>query len=158
MVRLILGVALVLAGPAAAATEPVFGRWLVEGGEAVIEIQPCAAEACGRLVWLQEPFDAGGSPKRDANNPDPAARMRPLCGMRLITGLEPATNGAWEDGEIYSARDGRTYSVKITPDGEDRLSVRGYVGISLLGGSQTWTRESGLRGSCTGIDRSGSDR
>jgi uncharacterized protein (DUF2147 family) len=159
MLRLTLGLALVLAGPAAsAAADTVFGRWLVEGGEAVVEIAPCGARACGRLVWLQSQWAADGSPKRDANNPDPAARMRPLCGLELITGLEPAGDGAWEDGEIYSARDGRTYGVEIAPDGEDRLHVRGYLGISLLGGSQVWTREGGLRGTCTSLGRSGSDR
>lgn len=158
MARLILWLALALAGPAAAASDPVFGRWLVEGGEAVVEIEPCGAEACGRLVWLKSPWDADGSPKRDANNPEPAQRTRPLCGLPLITGLEPAGDGAWEDGEIYSARDGRTYGVEIAPAGEGRLNVRGYVGISLLGGSQTWTRDGGRRGNCTTISRPGGDR
>ncbi len=153
-----LALGLALASPASAATDPVFGRWLVEGGEAVVEIGPCGAEACGRLVWLKDAWDAGGTPKRDANNPDPAKRMRPLCGLPLITGLEPAGDGAWEDGRIYSARDGRTYGVKIAPAGQDRLSVRGYLGISLLGGSQTWTRERGMRGHCTDLDRAGKDR
>lgn len=161
MVRAIcwLGLSLALAGPAAAATDPVFGRWLVEGGEAVVEIEPCgAAQACGRLVWLQNAWDANGAPKRDANNPDPAARSRPLCGLPLITGLQRGEDGAWEDGRIYSARDGRTFGVEIAPDGPDRLHVRGYLGISLLGGSQTWTREGGRRGNCTSLSKPGSDR
>ena len=158
MLRYALGLALALSGPAAAATDPVFGRWLVEGGEAVVEIAPCGDQACGRLVWLQNPWAAGGGPKRDAKNPDPSARSRTLCGLRLISGLERGEDGAWEDGEIYSARDGRTYGVEITPDGPDRLNVRGYLGISLLGGSQTWVREDGRRGSCTTLGRSGSDR
>lgn len=158
MIRYMLGLAMALAGPAAAADDPVFGRWLVEDGEAVVEIEPCGGAACGQLVWLKNPWTAGGSPKRDANNPDSSARTRPLCGMRMISGLRPAGDGAWEDGEIYSARDGRTYGFQIRPDGENRLSVRGYVGISLLGGSQTWVREGGRRGNCTTIGRSGSDR
>jgi uncharacterized protein (DUF2147 family) len=160
MVRLMLAIGLTaaLAGSAAAATDPVFGRWLVEDGEAVVEIVPCGAEACGRLVWLKDRWDADGRPKRDANNPDPAARRRPLCGLPLISGLQRARDGAWEDGEIYSARDGRTYGVEIRPRGDGRLHVRGYLGISLLGGSQIWAREGGRRGSCTGIRRPGSDR
>ena len=153
-----LALALALAGPAAAATDPVFGRWLVEGGEAVVEIAPCGDEACGRLVWLQNAYAADGSPKRDTNNPHASARMRPLCGLPLITGLQRGEDGGWEDGRIYSARDGRTYGVEITPDGPDRLNVRGYLGISLLGGSQTWVREGGRRGNCTAMDRPGSDR
>ena len=159
MMRFLLGLALLLAGPAAAAaTDPVFGRWLVKDGEAVIEISRCGDEACGRVVWLQAPWDASGSPKRDIQNPDPAQRSRPLCGLRLIEGLSPAGDGSWEDGTIYSARDGRTYGFEITPEGPGRLHVRGYIGISLLGGSQTWTREGGLRGNCTMMDRPGGDR
>jgi uncharacterized protein (DUF2147 family) len=160
MVRFILGLGLALALPGAvsAATDAVFGRWLVENAEAVIEISPCGDEACGRVVWLQAAWDAGGGPKRDIQNPDPSRRSRPLCGLRLIEGLSPAGDGSWEDGTIYSARDGRTYGFEIRPDGPDRLHVRGYFGISLLGGSQTWVREDGLRGSCTMMTRPGGDR
>jgi uncharacterized protein (DUF2147 family) len=158
LARYLLGLALLLASPAAAASDQIFGRWLVEDGKAVIEIQPCGDEACGRLVWMQNPWDADGTPKRDAENPDRAVRMRPLCGLSLISGLEPAGDGAWEDGSIYSTRDGRTYGFEVTPNGSDRLIVRGYIGISLLGGSQTWVREGGRRGNCTMMDRPGGDR
>lgn len=154
---LLLGGA-VLADAASAATDPVFGRWVVEDGKAVIEIEPCGDAACGRLVWLKSPWEANGSPKSDAENPDPKMRRRPLCGLRLVTGLERADDGTWEDGEIYSTRDGRTYGIEIAPDGEDRLAVRGYVGISLLGKTQTWTRDSIRRGNCTVMGSPGINR
>jgi uncharacterized protein (DUF2147 family) len=165
MLRPALALPLALAGALAlgpvaapAATDPVFGRWLVEDGEAVIEISPCGGQACGRVVWLKAPWDAGGNPKRDIENPQAAQRSRPLCGLRLIEGLSPAGDGSWEGGTIYSARDGRTYGFQIAPEGRDRLHVRGYLGISLLGGSQTWVREDGMRGGCTMITRPGADR
>lgn len=142
----------------AATASSVFGRWLVEDGKAVIEIEPCGAQACGRLVWMDNPRDDTGSPKRDTNNPDPSARSRLLCGIRLITGLRPAGDGSWGDGQIYSARDGRTYGFQVAPAGEGRLAARGFVGISLLGKSQTWLRDGGRRGSCTAMDGPGSDR
>lgn len=155
--RAVLILALLLATPAAAAPS-VFGRWLVEDGRAVIEIEPCGEEACGRLVWMQNARETDGAPKRDANNPDPDARMRPLCGMRLVTGLRPAGDGSWKGGEIYSARDGRTYGFEIAPDGTDRLSARGYVGLSVLGRSQSWVRPGPMYGSCTTLDQAGADR
>jgi uncharacterized protein (DUF2147 family) len=153
-----IAAALAVAGAAAGATDPIFGRWLVENGEAVIEIAPCGGAACGRVVWLESPWAPDGKPKRDVENPDRSARDRPLCGLPLISGLKPAGDGAWQDGEIYSARDGRTYGFEIRPDGPNRLDVRGYIGISLLGGSQTWVRENGLRGSCTTIGGPGINR
>ena len=147
---------LLAATPAAA--DPAFGRWLVENGKAVIELHPCGAQACGTIVWLDAPWDDRGVSKRDAKNPDPKARMRHLCGLRLVTGLKRGGNGAWEDGEIYSTRDGKTFGLKVEPDGPARLTVRGYVGLSILGRSQTWTRDDGRRGTCTTLDRAGNDR
>lgn len=153
----VAALALFLAGPAAA-DDGVFGRWLVEDGRAVIELEPCGSRACGRLVWMQNPREADGSPKRDVNNPDVSERMRPLCGIRLVTGLEPAGGGAWKGGKIYSARDGRTYGFEVQPDGPGRLAARGFVGISLLGKSQAWVRDDGGRGNCTSLGAAGSDR
>lgn len=150
--------ALLLAAPDAAAGDPVFGRWLVEDGRAVIEIEPCGGQACGRLVWMQNPRGADGGPKRDEHNPDPSERMRPLCGARIVSGLEPAGDGSWQDGRIYSARDGRTFGFEVQPDGPDRLSARGYVGLSLLGKSQTWVRDNGYRSDCTTLGPAGADR
>ncbi len=138
--------AAVLSTPATA--DPAFGRWLVENGKAVIEIEPCGELACGRLVWLRNPFDTEGRPKRDEKNPDVAQRSRLLCRLPLIMGLTRSSPGVWEDGEIYSTRDGRSFSFKIEDVADDRLTVRGYVGLSLLGRSQVWTRDDGMRGSC----------
>lgn len=147
---------LLLAWPAgAAANDPVFGRWLVEDGRAVIEIEPCGSQACGRLVWMANPRDENGRAKRDDHNPDPSARARPLCGLTLVAGLQRAADGSWKGGQIYSARDGRTYGFQVAPAGPDALTARGYVGFSLLGGSQTWRREGGAYGSCTTLDGPG---
>jgi len=48
-------------------------------------------------------------------------------------------------------------SVEIDVDAPDRLEVRGFLGISLLGRTQVWTRES-MRTSCSRMREPGSDR
>jgi hypothetical protein len=51
-------------------------------------------------------------------------------------------NGAeYTNGTILDPRDGDLYSamMTLTPDGQT-LVVRGYLGISLLGKNQYWTR------------------
>ena len=156
--RIAAGFALAWATGAAAATDPAFGYWLVENRRAIIELHPCGPMACGRIVWLAEPFDANGDPKTDMNNPDPAMRHRTLCGLPLIRGLAADAPGAWQDGEIYNSQDGRSYSVKISRGSDDRLEVRGFLGISLLGRSQHWTRVAGDRGGCSRMDQPGHER
>jgi uncharacterized protein (DUF2147 family) len=46
----------------------------------------------------------------------------------------------WAGGKIYDPENGKTYSCKMVLDGEQYLKVRGYIGISLLGRTEIWTR------------------
>ncbi len=72
-------------------------------------------------------------------------RDRPVLGMQIIRGMRP--DGAhWDGGEILDPETGQTYrcSMRLS-DGGRKLVVRGYVGLSLFGRSQTWIREDGPR-------------
>lgn len=146
-----------MASPAVSATD-VFGRWVVENGKAVIELYPCAGEVCGRLVWLQNPFTPSGEPKRDEKNENPALTQRPICGLQLVSGLRPGDDGAWEDGEIYSTRHGKSFGLELRPAESGVLKVRGYVGLSLFGSTQVWERDDGRRGNCVQFSAPGGDR
>ena len=130
------------------ASANVFGHWLTENRLAIVEITPCGNSACGNIVWMAEPLDAAGAPKLDANNPDPAMRARPLCGLPMIGNFTQDADGEWTDGFIYDAQKGDVYKSKMRVTEEGNLYVRGYVGIPLLGQSQIWTREANNRGGC----------
>ena len=130
------------------ADQGVYGHWLVANGRAIIELKPCGTQVCGEIAWLARPETADGAPKRDAKNPDPSARLRPLCRLQLIQGLMRAGDGRYEGGEIYNTRDGRTYGVQMALDGPQTLKVRGFLGISLLGKTQEWRRLPNARGGC----------
>jgi hypothetical protein len=47
---------------------------------------------------------------------------------------------SWSQGKIYDPKNGKTYSCKMTLEGNE-LKVRGYVGFSLLGRTTVWTRK-----------------
>ncbi|MGV3696839.1 DUF2147 domain-containing protein [Flavobacterium sp.] len=67
-------------------------------------------------------------------------KNRPVLGMNIIKGLKKSDDGGYEGGKIIDPKSGKSYHCKITMDGKDKLIVRGYIGISLFGRSQTWTR------------------
>jgi uncharacterized protein (DUF2147 family) len=130
-----------LAAPVVHAANPT-GLWWAEGGAAQVEIMRCGDALCGRVVWLRSPLDEGGCLVRDAENPDPALRKRSLIGIDLLQDLRPSAGDLeeWTGGEIYDPTSGRTYRAVLRMDGGDRLRLRGYLGIELLGRTTTWIR------------------
>ena len=129
-----------LAAPsvAAAAPDDAFGVWRTGDQQAAIELYPCGAYLCGRLVWYVE-TRSGPESGLDSRNPDAAQRSRPLCGLTMIAGFRRKEDG-WTGGWVYDPKSGNTYSGTITPEGPDRVALRGYVGIPLLGRTEQWTR------------------
>ncbi len=59
-------------------------------------------------------------------------------GLLIIWGLKKGDD-AWEDGSILDPESGKVYGCKIWTEG-GKLQVRGYMGISALGRSQTWIK------------------
>jgi uncharacterized protein (DUF2147 family) len=115
------------------------GVWLTEDKDAALTITKCNNRLCGRIIWLESATDRSGSPRRDQNNPDPAKQTQPICGLVVITGLEPSGPDTW-DGSVYNPQDGKTYSGYITVLSDTTLELRAYIGLPIFGKSQTWTR------------------
>ncbi len=65
----------------------------------------------------------------------------PWLGLELIRGVQADGDDKYDGGTILDPRDGKTYKVilKVSPDGQT-LTVRGYLGVELLGRNQYWTR------------------
>jgi uncharacterized protein (DUF2147 family) len=131
---------LLLLLPSAAQARDVVGTWVTDDGKGAVEIERCGDKRCGRLVWLKSPLDEAGRPLRDGNNPDPAARKQPICGLQVIKDVAPQADGTWDGGSVYDPEEGAAYSVMLTAKDEDKLEVTGYLGIKALGESMIWTR------------------
>ena len=126
-----------LAQPAAAqAPAPIAGRWIAEDGSAVVTLAPCSANSttyCGRVSRFLVAEPKGGF--RDARNPDPKLRNRPVLGASVFTGLV-ASGKVWK-GRGYSVKDGRHFAATLTARGA-KLTVRGCV--TIICRTVVWTR------------------
>ena len=126
--------------PLAAQSKDVTGVWVTDEGDGAVAIEPCGDKRCGRLVWLKAPLDKTGRPQRDVNNPEPAARRLPVCGVEIIKDATLQNDGSWDGGSIYDPEEGKVYSVMLKTDDKDRLEVTGYIGIKSFGETVVWTR------------------
>ncbi len=145
--RLVLIVAIATAATTFAAGDDILGTWLNQKQDAKIEIAKCGSDYCGKIIWLKEPtYPAGskegtpGSPKIDYKNPDSARQKTSLMELQIIEGFQFAGDNLWKNGKIYDPDSGKTYSAKATLASHDQLDLRGFIGVSLIGRTEKWTR------------------
>jgi uncharacterized protein (DUF2147 family) len=113
--------------------ESIVGEWWTEKKDGRIRfVKHEDGTYRGILTW-------GTHPRKDQFNKDPKLRDRPIIGMVLMWHLV-YTDGKYEDGYVYNPEDGATYRIKVWLTGLASLKLRGYMGISLFGQTQTWTR------------------
>ena len=115
------------------------GTWTNEDKEARFEIYKCGSKLCGKIVWLKEPL-RDGKPKLDRSNPDKNLQNRPILGLVFTQNFEPDSEDKWDNGTIYDPKSGKTYSCYMKVLSKDQMEVKGYIGISLIGRTQNWTR------------------
>ena len=68
---------------------------------------------------------------------------KPILGLTIITGVKKSASAddLWDGWHILDPNDGKVYKVRLSPvDGGKKLEVRGYIGMPLLGRTQTWLR------------------
>lgn len=134
--------------PMCALARSPLGVWATKNDRAHVRITRCGKSLCGAIVWLKQPL-RNGRPKIDRHNPSPRLRARPLVGLRILTGFKAAAHSRdrWVDGSIYDPGSGKTYHSTIMLEPGGMLGVRGYIGWSVFGRTETWTRVRDRRGS-----------
>lgn len=120
----------------------VVGVWMESTGKAKVKIYKIGKKYFGKIVWLKEPIDPDTKkPKVDKNNPNEKLQGVPLKGLKIFKDFVYSGDGLWNKGTIYDSRKGKTYKCNINMKDINTLDIRGYIGISLIGRSDTWTRQ-----------------
>ncbi len=120
--------------------QSVIGKWKTfddKTGDAksIVEITEKDGKIYGRIIEILNP-----AKKNDkcTNCPD-QDKDKPLKGLTIIKGLTK-DGDEYSNGKILDPVSGKLYKCTISLDGKDKLKVRGYVGISAFGRTQTWSR------------------
>ncbi|MFZ9240780.1 MAG: DUF2147 domain-containing protein [Chitinophagaceae bacterium] len=122
--------------------EAIVGVWKTGEGNAMVRIYKNGDKYQGKVVWLKEPIDPEtGKPKVDKNHPDETVRSRAILGLINVWGFVFKGNNVWDEGNIYDPKNGNTYSCTIKMNNANTLEVRGFIGVSLIGRTDTWTRQ-----------------
>jgi len=75
----------------------------------------------------------------DSNNPNANLKSKPLVGAIILRDFE-FVDGEWTNGRIYDPENGKDYKCYMRFKDPNTLNVRGYIGISMIGRTEVWTR------------------
>lgn len=106
---------------------------------ALIRVQTTGGTLQGVLTALlrgENPHDVCAKCSGERHN-------KPIVGMQVLWGLRPDPNDplTYTGGSIVDPGNGNVYQAKLTESADGRtLTVRGFLGLALLGRTQTWRR------------------
>jgi uncharacterized protein (DUF2147 family) len=127
--------------------QSMVGNWKEPGGS-IIRISQCSTGICLTMFSLS-PTAPGTA---DVHNPDSAKRRQPLCNLQIGGQFHLSDPAHASGGWLYDPKSGNTYHGTITAEG-DTLKLRGYIGISLFGRTETWYRASGAATACSKAEK-----
>ena len=143
-----LAIAGVLAGAAlsalAQANSPA-GAWktiddATKKEKSVVRIVDNGGVYSGRIEKLLETTMAPDAVCKECTDD---RKDKPVVGLLIVRNMKQSADdkSVYEGGDILDPANGKVYKAKMKLiDNGSRLEVRGFVGISLLGRTQTWIR------------------
>lgn len=106
--------------------------------KALIRITESKGEFSGKIEKLFREAGEDQNPKCDLC--EGARKDQPIIGMTILTGLKQEGD-EYTGGQILDPANGKTYKSRMSLSaGGKKLDVRGYVGVPMLGRTQTWNR------------------
>ncbi|HRH12261.1 MAG TPA: DUF2147 domain-containing protein [Bacteroidia bacterium] len=115
-------------------SEDILGNYMVPSKDGAIQIYENNGKYYGKIILNKDPN------KLDVNNPDKEKQKRKTLGLNILNDFTFDGDDCWKDGTIYDPKNGKTYSCKITRNANGDLNIRGFIGVSLLGRTETFTK------------------
>lgn len=130
-----------VAGSALAQVSPV-GLWRTIDDEtktekSLVRISENAGVLSGKIEKITDPAKANAVCEKCTDE----RKDQLVLGMTILRNVRMSDPGVWEGGEILDPNNGKDYRVRLRPtEGGKQLEVRGYIGVPMLGRTQTWIR------------------
>ncbi|CAG4891203.1 DUF2147 domain-containing protein [Paraburkholderia saeva] len=107
--------------------------------KALVQITPDGnGNLTGKIIKGLNPND---DPNRRCTACTDERKDQLMLGMTIINDMKKDGDG-WDGGHVLDPENGKLYKCKMhLEDGGQKLVVRGYIGVSLIGRSQTWIRQ-----------------
>lgn len=144
LIRTALALGLTMSASLALAQASPAGLWKTIDDEtkqerSLVRISEAGGVFSGKIEKLSDPT------KQDVKCDDckDERKGQPVLGMTILRGVKKnaTDNELWDGGDILDPANGKVYKVRLKPiEGGKRLEVRGYVGMPMLGRTQTWVR------------------
>lgn len=124
-----------------ASAQDITGLWYNAEKDAKVQIYKATdGKYYGKIVWLKDPMDENNKPKTDKKNPDEKKRNTPVLDLIILRGLTKDNDKEYSGGTIYDPKSGKKYDCELKVKSATELSIRGFVGISLIGRTTVWTK------------------
>ena len=106
--------------------------------KSLVRIVEANGEFRGKIEKLFR--EAGEDPNPKCDKCEDTRKDQPIVGMTIITGMKK-DGGEYNGGQILDPANGKVYKSKMSvAEGGRKLDVRGYIGVPMLGRTQTWVR------------------
>ncbi len=112
----------------------ILGNYVVPSKDGAIQIYENNGLYYGKIILNKD------ASKLDIHNPDKEKQKRKVLGLTILNDFVFNGKNEWEKGSIYDPKNGKTYSCKIIRLENGDLNIRGFIGISLLGRTETFTK------------------